>query len=68
MRPDEVGLDVEQFEGELAERTNEERVQEDFLSGARSGVNGTPTFFINGERYDGEWSAERLTTALRERL
>ncbi|PSP44421.1 disulfide bond formation protein DsbA [Halobacteriales archaeon QH_6_64_20] len=65
---DEVGLDVEQFEGELAERTNEERVQEDFLSGARSGVNGTPTFFIDGERYDGEWSAERLTTALRERL
>ena len=65
---DEVGLDVERFEGELAEQANEERVQEALLSGARSGVNGTPTFFIDGERYDDEWSAELLTTALRERL
>ncbi|HET8650916.1 MAG TPA: thioredoxin domain-containing protein, partial [Gemmatimonadales bacterium] len=32
-----------------------DRVQEDFMSGVRSGVNGTPTFFINGQRWDGPW-------------
>jgi len=33
-----------------------DRVQADIASGARSGVNGTPTFFINGERYDDDWT------------
>ena len=33
-------------------------VRDDFRSGVRSGVNGTPTFFINGERYNGPWADE----------
>ena len=35
------------------------------LSGVRSGVNGTPTFFINGLRHEGEWDYESLLDALR---
>ena len=36
------------------------------MSGVRSGVNGTPTFFINGRRYDGNWAEPAaLTAALR---
>ena len=42
-------------------------LREDFLSGVRSGVNGTPTFFVNGIRRDGGCDAEALLEALRER-
>ena len=40
------------------------RVREDFRSGARGGVNGTPTFFINGERYDGDLNLDELLDSL----
>jgi protein-disulfide isomerase len=41
------------------------RVHEDFASGVRSGVNGTPTFFINGRRHDGRWDANTLLDAVK---
>jgi len=40
------------------------RIREDFLSGVRSGVNGTPTFFINGVRHDGSYDFETLMAAI----
>jgi protein-disulfide isomerase len=55
----ELGLDTDEMSRALAEGTFEPRVRQDFRSGIRSGVNGTPTFFINGERFDGDWSDER---------
>ena len=51
-----LGLDVDRFAHELKDGTYEPRVREDFRSGVRSGVNGTPTFFVNGTRYDGGWN------------
>jgi len=39
------------------------RVRRDFSSGVRSGVNGTPCLFINGQRHEGAWDAESLLTA-----
>jgi protein-disulfide isomerase len=43
----------------------EARVRSDFMGGLRSGVNGTPTFFINGARFDGDWgNADAFTKAL----
>jgi protein-disulfide isomerase len=41
-------------------------VREDFLSGVKSGVNGTPTFFINGIRHDGGWDVGSLIAAMRQ--
>ena len=40
------------------------RIREDFLGGVRSGVNGTPTLFINGQRYDGPADSETLVAVL----
>ena len=41
-----------------------ERVREDFMSGVRSGVNGTPTFYVNGERHDESYDVDTLVVAL----
>ena len=51
-------LDVERVAAALADGTWTARVREDFRNGIRSGVNGTPTFFVNGERYDEPWADE----------
>ena len=59
-----IGLDVERVRRELEAGTHADRVQSDFRSGVRSGVNGTPTFFVNGERLDGPWDYEGLIAAI----
>jgi protein-disulfide isomerase len=59
-----LGLDVPRFDGELRERVHMRRVLEDFESGVRSGVNGTPTMFVNGVRHDDENTVGALLAAL----
>ncbi|RZL50143.1 MAG: DsbA family protein [Pedobacter sp.] len=49
----ELDLDLEQFDADMGSDSVKEKVESDFESGIRSGVNGTPTFFVNGERFDG---------------
>jgi protein-disulfide isomerase len=60
----ELGLDVERLAAELDAHTHQARVREDFLSGVRSGVNGTPTFFVDGVRHNGSWDLDSLLRAL----
>jgi protein-disulfide isomerase len=60
----ELRLDRARVARELAEHTHEARVHEDFTSGVRSGVNGTPTFFINGLRHDAGWDVDTLFAAI----
>jgi protein-disulfide isomerase len=61
---EQLGLEVEPFDRELTEHVHAPRVHEDFMSGVRSGVNGTPTFYINGARYDDSYDLETLLVAL----
>jgi len=60
----DLGLDIARFREELAAGVYEQRVREDFRSGVLSGVNGTPTFFVNGVRHDDAWDLEPLVAAL----
>ena len=50
-----LGLNIEQFKADFEKPKYLKKVEADFESGIRSGVNGTPSFFINGEKFDGSW-------------
>ena len=59
-----LGLDAQRLIREVQAEAHAARIREDFSSGARNGVNGTPSFFINGVRYDGMTEVEELLAAL----
>jgi protein-disulfide isomerase len=59
-----IGLDLDRFNREMAAHVHAERVREDFMSGVMSGVNGTPTFFINGRRHDDSYDVDTLMAAI----
>ena len=61
-----LGLDTARFASDLDSGAVEERVRGDFASGVRSGVNGTPTFFIDGVRFDESWDEDSLVEALQQ--
>jgi protein-disulfide isomerase len=60
----ELGLDETRLIREVTSSVYRSRIREDFKSGVRGGVNGTPTFFINGERYDGALDLKNLLNSL----
>ena len=59
-----LGLAEQGLRDALAHGTFADKVRRDFLSGVRSGVNGTPTFFVDGERYDGNWASREFLAHL----
>lgn len=61
---DALGLSELKLREALAEGTYAPEVRTDFLSGVRSGVNGTPCFFINGTRHDGSYAFPDLQSAI----
>ena len=63
---DELGLDVARFEDDLSQRRHAPRVREDRFGGERSGVEGTPTFFVNGMRYEGSLELQALLAAVED--
>jgi protein-disulfide isomerase len=59
-----LGLSETELRGALASGTYAAKVRSDFLGGVRSGVNGTPSFFINGERHEATYAFEDLAAAI----
>jgi protein-disulfide isomerase len=64
----DLSLSAPDLQTALTSREYQPRVRADFQGGVRSGVNGTPTFFINGHRHDGSFELEDLTAAITARL
>ncbi|KRA84023.1 DsbA family protein [Altererythrobacter sp. Root672] len=60
----QLRLDVTELRHALEQGRYAPKVEADFLSGVRSGVNGTPCFFVNGNRHDGSYTAPALIAAL----
>ena len=52
---EKIGLNMAHFRIDVEKETVIAKVEDDFESGVRSGVNGTPSFFINGKKYEGDW-------------
>jgi len=61
---EQLELPADDLERALDSGDFTDRVRNDFTGGVRSGVNGTPTFFINGARHDGAFEFENLVEAL----
>jgi len=59
-----IGLNLERFNDDMKTHIHASRIREDFLSGIQSGVNGTPSFYINEIRYDGSWDFDTLIRIL----
>lgn len=60
-----IGLDLGRFDGEMTRRVYADRVYGDFRGGVRLGVRATPSFFVNGERYEGTHDFGGLVQAIR---
>jgi|ERR1700676_3654929 protein-disulfide isomerase len=61
---EELDLPTAELRKALESREFAARVKSDFSGGVRSGVNGTPTFFINGKRHDDSFDYETLVAAI----
>ena len=59
-----LGLSEAALREALVNGTYEPKVKSDFIGGVRSGVNGTPAFFINGRRHDGSYAYSDLVSAV----
>ncbi len=63
-----LGLDGERAEAVIEEKRFGERIQRDVDEALRGGVHATPTFFINGEQYEGAWKFDELVAAIDQAL
>lgn len=62
---EEIGLDIEKFKKDFKDEKFSKKVEQDFEGGIRSGVNTTPSFYINGEKRE-ELNEEELKKEMKE--
>jgi len=64
----EIGLDMGRFEQDVQSQALSSKIEADMEGGLSSGVSGTPTFYINGEKYEGDWEGDGLARYLKNLL
>jgi protein-disulfide isomerase len=62
---EKLGLDINKFKKEVSGHTYAPLIEESLKSGIDSGVEGTPTFFVNGERYEDSWDLDTFSNFLK---
>ena len=63
---EQIGLPADVIARETSAHRYIDRIRRDFVGGVRSGVNGTPTFYVNGVRHDGGYTLDELLEAVDE--
>ena|ERR1700751_3524633 len=63
-----IGLNINQFQDDINNEVLSKKVENDIESGVLSGVNGTPSFYINGQKYNGAWEEDYLIEHLKSLL
>jgi protein-disulfide isomerase len=63
-----VGLDIKRFENEISRHIYAPVINDSLRNGIKSGVEGTPTFFLNGVRYEDSWDLETLLETIRSTI
>jgi protein-disulfide isomerase len=64
---DSLGLDMQRYDAEMEEHIYRHKVRQDLLEGLQTGVRGTPTFFIDGERLDGPPDLQEMLRLVRQK-
>lgn len=59
-----LGLDGNSVGKAIEEAKFADRIERDVDGGVQSGVHATPTFFINGEQFEGPWKVDELVAAI----
>jgi len=60
-----LGLNTDEFENDFSDSKYQKKIEDQMEGGLRSGVNGTPSFFINGQKYEGDYTAESILEYMR---
>ena len=63
-----IGLEMGRFEQDIQSQTLSSKIEADLESGLTSGVSGTPTFYVNGEKYERDWEGGELIQYLKRLL
>jgi protein-disulfide isomerase len=63
-----VGLDIENFKKDMSGHAYASLIEQSLKSGVDSGVEGTPTFFVNGVRYEDSWDLDTLFSFVKKSL
>jgi protein-disulfide isomerase len=63
-----VGLDIEKFKKDMSGHAYASLIEQSLKSGVDSGVEGTPTFFVNGVRYEDSWDLDTLSSFVKKSL
>lgn len=56
----ELGLDTDRFKKDFSDQRYYQKIKDDYESGIKMGINGTPGFFLNGRLYAGDWTGEEF--------